>query len=116
MIRHQELITQAYQAFNARDIDAVLGLLHTDVHWPNGWEGGYVNGHNEVRSYWLRQWQEINPVVTPVSFRDMPDGRIDVDVHQRITDLRGNVLVDGLIKHSYTVEDGKIKQMDIESL
>ena len=41
------LITRAYEAFNARDIDALLSLMHPDVHWPNGWEGGYVEGITE---------------------------------------------------------------------
>lgn len=113
MANDQELINQAYQGFNARDIDAVLNVLHPDVDWPNGWEGGYVKGHDDVRNYWLRQWQELNPIVTPVSFSETPDGRIDVAVHQLIKDLQGAILVDGLVRHVYTVEQGKIKRMEI---
>ena len=45
-----------YERFNARDVDAVLAYLTSDVEWPNGWEGGYVHGHDEVRDYWTRQW------------------------------------------------------------
>ena len=113
MNSHEELIRQAYQAFNTRDIDTALDLLQPDVHWPNGWEGGYVDGHDGVRTYWLQQWQELDPVVKPVSFRVMPDGQIDVVVHQRIRDLYGNVLVEGLVNHLYTLEAGKIKSMTI---
>ncbi|MBD2702711.1 nuclear transport factor 2 family protein [Spirosoma sp. BT702] len=113
MAKHQELITQAYHAFNSRDIDAVLNLLHPDVDWPNGWEGGYVKGHDEVRNYWLRQWQELNPNVTPVSFSEMPDGRINVTVHQFIKDLQDNVLADSSVRHIYTIDHEKIKRMDI---
>jgi hypothetical protein len=32
-----------------------LSHMGTDVSWPNGWERGYVSGHEEVRAYWLRQ-------------------------------------------------------------
>ncbi|GAB3689022.1 nuclear transport factor 2 family protein [Spirosoma flavus] len=114
MVNYQELITQAYHTFNARDIDAVLNLMQPDVDWPNGWEGGYVKGHDEVRNYWLRQWQELNPNVTPISFSETPDGRIDVTVHQFVKDLEGNVVADELVKHIYTMEYGKIKRMDIQ--
>jgi hypothetical protein len=55
----RELLTRAYTAVNARDIDAVLSLMHPDVDWPNGWEGGRVVGHAGVREYWTRQWAVI---------------------------------------------------------
>ena len=48
------LIKQAYTAFNARAIDAVLATMHPQVNWPNGWEGGYVAGPEEIRKYWIR--------------------------------------------------------------
>ncbi len=51
----QNELTGLYQDFNDRNIDAVLALFHTHVKWPNGWEGGYVQGHDQVRAYWLRQ-------------------------------------------------------------
>jgi hypothetical protein len=60
---YRDIITKAYSAFNQRDIDTVLSTFHPDVQWPNGWEGGYVNGHEEVRAYWTRQWQEIDPTL-----------------------------------------------------
>lgn len=113
---HKELIKQAYTAFNARNIDAVLQVMHSDVNWPNGWEGGYVIGHDEVRSYWTRQWNEIDPIVEPVTFKEIEHGQIDVEVHQIAKDLQGNVLFDGIVRHIYTIEDGLIKSMEIEKL
>ncbi|GAB2558464.1 nuclear transport factor 2 family protein [Spirosoma aerophilum] len=110
----QDLINQAYQAFNTRNIDGVLALMLPDVQWPNGWEGGYVHGHDDVRAYWTRQWQEIDPSVTPLSIRSTPDGQIEVLVHQLIHDKKGNVLSDGMVKHIYTIEGDKIKRMVIE--
>ena len=72
-----------------------------------------MDGREAVRTYWVGQWQELDPIMTPVSFRTMPDGQIDVVVHQRINDLYGNVLVDYLVNHVYTLEAGKIKSMTI---
>lgn len=110
----QTTLSQLYQDFNDRDINAILPLLHTDVTWPNGWEGGYVHGHDEVRAYWLRQWQEIDPNVVPVSFQVRSEGEIAVDVHQVIKDLTGQVLSDGQVTHVYTFEQGKVRAMVIE--
>lgn len=112
--QYQDLIKKAYSAFNARDIDTVLSTFHPEVHWSNGWEGGYVNGHGEVRDYWTRQWKEIDPNVEPTGFKQQENGKLEVEVHQIAKDLQGNVLFDGTVKHIYTFKDGLIKSMDIE--
>ena len=111
---NQDLLNRAYQAFNARDIDSVLALMHADVDWPNGWEGGYEHGHDAVRTYWTRQWQQLDPCVLPTSFQLKPDGRIEVVVHQVIKELTGKILADEQVKHIYTLNEGKIARMDIE--
>ncbi|WP_266362017.1 nuclear transport factor 2 family protein [Tellurirhabdus rosea] len=110
----QPILKQLYRDFNARNIDAVLAFMHADVDWPNGWEGGYVSGHDEVRAYWLRQWQQIDPVVEPVSFEERPDGRIAVGVHQLIRSLDGQIVSDGHVNHVYTFDNGKVRTMAIE--
>jgi len=108
-----ELIKNAYIAFNARNIDAILNVMHPDVKWSKAWEGTYAHGHEEVRAYWEKQWQEINPHVTPVGFHQREDGTLEVDVDQLVKDLEGNVLFDGKVKHVYTIKDGLIHQMDV---
>ena len=113
MQAQQALIRQAYAAFNARDIPAVLVLFHPQVRWARAWEGDYATGHDEVRAYWLRQWQEINPQVEPISFAAQPDGRLAVTVHQVVKDLQGEVVFDGPVKHLITFQDGLFKQMDM---
>ena len=54
-----ELLKRVYDLFNSRDIESVLAAMHPDVIWANGMEGGHVDGRNEVRSYWKRQWAII---------------------------------------------------------
>ena len=112
--QYKNMIKQAYEAFNARDIDTVLSYMHQDVHLPNGWEGGYVEGHNGVRTYWTRQWKEIDPNVQPVSFKENENGQIEVEVHQVAKDMQGKILFDGMVKHVYTIDNGLIKSMAIE--
>jgi hypothetical protein len=112
--QYEDLIRKAYSAFNARDIDKVLSLMHPQVRWPNGWEGGYVNGHEEVRSYWTRQWKEINPNVEPTGFDEKDDGSLEVEVHQKVKDYQGHLLFDGIVKHIYRIDNDLITAMDIE--
>jgi len=113
-ISNQNLIKMAYAAFNARNIDAILRLMHPEVKWGKAWEGNYANGHDELRAYWERQWKEINPKVTPVGFVTRDNGTLEVDVEQLVKDLEGNILFDRKVKHVYVIADGLLQQMDIE--
>lgn len=108
-----ELLRRAYAAFNARDIDGALATMQHDVIWPNGMEGGVVHGHEGVRAYWTRQWGMIDPHVEPRSFETDSDGRIVVGVHQVVRDISGQLLVDRMVEHVYTLKDGLIQSMDI---
>lgn len=108
-----ELLSAAYAAFNARDLDGALATMQPDVVWPNGMEGGVVHGHEGVRAYWTRQWGMIDPHVDPVGFQDESDGRIAVSVHQVVRDLGGKLLMDRMVEHVYSLKDGLISGMEI---
>ena len=87
--------------------------MHTDVAWPNGMEGGYVHGHEEVRAYWTRQWQLLDPHVEPLKFTAGPSGRVIVEVHQVVRDVKGQLLMDRVVQHVYMTEVGRIRTMEI---
>lgn len=82
MQTNQDLLAKAYAAFNARDIDAALAVMHPDVAWAYGMEGGQIHGHEAVRDYWTRQWKLIDPNVEPKGFELDESGRMVVAVHQ----------------------------------
>jgi len=113
MSQENSLIRKAYEAFNLRDADTVLTLMTSDVHWPNGWEGGYIEGKDAVKDYWTRQWQEIDPHVEPLSFTASNNGEIEVTVEQVVKSKTGDELFNGIIKHIYHLENGLIKSMRI---
>jgi len=110
----QYLLTFVYDAFNRRDIEPILAVMHSDVEWPNGMEGGWVHGHDEVRAYWLRQWKVLDPNVAPVRFESDEAGRVVVHVKQLVRDLKGAVILDRMVRHIYTIKDGLISRMDIQ--
>lgn len=108
-----ELLKHLYDRFNARDVEAVLATMHSDVMWANGMEGGHVRGHDGVRNYWTRQWTMIDPHVEPVGFSTSTDGTVNVEVHQTVRDLKGNLLSDKMVGHIFQIDDGLIKRFDI---
>ena len=91
----EEVLRGTYAAFNARDIDAALTALHKDVDWPNMIDGTRAVGHNEIRSYWSRQFDEVD------------------SVHQVIRDKDGSPLDDRMVRHVYTISDDLVIQMDV---
>jgi ketosteroid isomerase-like protein len=110
---NRELLVAAYRAFNARDIDTLLAMMHPDVDWPNGMEGGRVNGQENVRRYWMHQWGILEPHVEPVSIEEDEARRSVVRVHQVVRDQAGNLVVDQFVEHVYTIRDSRIERMDI---
>jgi hypothetical protein len=107
-----EFLSFVYEAFNRRDIEPILAVMHPEVEWPNGMEGGWVHGREGVRSYWTRQWGMLDPHVEPIRFEN-DGGRIVVDVRQVVRDLKGTVLLDRIVQHVYQMRDGLILRMDI---
>jgi ketosteroid isomerase-like protein len=110
----EDTLRSAYRAFNARDIEAALELMHPDVDWPNAWEGERVVGHAAVRDYWTRQFSAISSRVEPDRFTEEPDGAITVDVHQVVHDAQtGQLLSDSRVRHRYRIADGLVARMDV---
>ena len=110
----EQLLRRAYRAFNARDVDAAIALMHPEVDWPNAWEGGRVIGHAAVRDYWARQFAAISSTVEPEGFTREADGSITVDVHQVVHDARtGELVSDSRVRHRYRLEDGLVVRMDV---
>jgi ketosteroid isomerase-like protein len=108
-----DLLKRVYDCFNARDMETVLAVMHEDVIWANGMEGGHVHGRDGVRRYWTRQWAMIDPHVEAVAFAQGPEGEVVVEIHQVVRDLNGYLLADKMVDHVFRIENGLIKRFDI---
>jgi ketosteroid isomerase-like protein len=114
MAEAEQVLRSAYNAFNARDIDAAVELMDPEVDWSNAWEGGRVVGRAAVRDYWNRQFAAISSKVEPEDFTEEPDGSITVDVHQVVHDAgTGELISDSRVRHRYRLEDGLVIRMDV---
>lgn len=114
MASTQELIAQAYAAFNRRDVDAALALMTDEVSWPKASEGGRVVGKEAIRAYWTRQWQEFDPHVEPIEIIELEGGKAEVKVHQLVKSLAGEVLSESEVVHTHTIANGLIERMDLK--
>jgi ketosteroid isomerase-like protein len=106
-------IHDLYDAFNRRDSSFVTRRMAADVTWPRAFKGGVAHGPDEVSAYWKAQWQEIDPHVEPVTVAQRDDGRVDVEVHQVVRNLDGEVIADSVVHHLYTFADHAITSMEI---
>ena len=108
-----EPLRRVCELFNRREIERVLAVMHPDVIWANGMEGGHVHGVDGVRKYWTHQWAMIDPHVEPIEFSNGPEGAVVVEVHQVVHDLNENLLADKMLGHMFRIENGLIKLFDI---
>jgi ketosteroid isomerase-like protein len=107
------LLKKTYYALNKRDIDNALATMHPDVSWANGVEGGFVRGHEQVRSYWTKQWAITNSGTEPLQITTDKDGHLIAEVRQVVRDCNENLISDEVVRHDYQLEDGLIKHMQI---
>lgn len=108
----ENLLQNLYDAFNRRDVEAVLSMMTEDVKWANGMEGGFVHGRDEVREYWRRQFEIIKPQLEILE-SEISGEKAVVDLRQIVRDLEGNVLIDKTVEHIFTFENGLIKLFEI---
>jgi ketosteroid isomerase-like protein len=114
-VGREAALRETYRAFNDRDIEAVLEIVHPEVDWPNAWEGGRVVGRDAVRDYWTRQFAEISSRVEPETFVEESDGAVTVGVHQVVHDAKsGDLLTDSRVRHRYWFDDdGLVTRMEV---
>lgn len=68
MTLEQQFMHNLYEAFNKREIETIISLMHSNVKWANGMEGGFVYGQNQVREYWRKQFEIIQPQLEILNF------------------------------------------------
>jgi SnoaL-like domain len=110
MSSNQELLQSLYTAFNNRELETIISVMHPDVKWANGVEGGFVYGRDAVREYWTNQYQVIQVQLETLKFETDENNRNIVTVRQIVRDLQGNLLVDTTVQQIFTIENGSLAQ------
>ena len=113
MLNREQLLKRLYDAFNARDLEGALAMMHPDVVWANGLDGGHVHSREGVREYWKEQWKRMDSRAQPLAFHEGADGTTRVEVHLMARDSQGDVLFDTKAGHVFRIEEGLIRRFDI---
>jgi nuclear transport factor 2 (NTF2) superfamily protein len=108
MSSNQQLLQNLYDAFNKREIEKIISVMHPDVKWANAVEGGFVHGREAVREYWTNQFKVIQVQLETLKFEMDDKNRNVVTVHQIVKDLQGNLLADMTVKQIFTIENSVI--------
>ena len=111
MMADTDVVVGAYEAYNARDLDRLLGCLSEDVDWPDG--DKRLRGREAVRRYWLNQWSRTRTHDTPTAVTAQPDGRVNVRLDQVVRGIDGRELSRGSFEYLFELRNGLIIRLDI---
>ena len=106
------LLRRAYEAFDRRDVEALLARLDPEVEWPNVRASTLLRGRAAVRAYWAEQFETIDPRVEPTGFRAEGDAVV-VSVHQVVRDRAGALLAEAELEHVYRFRGDLIVSMRV---
>ena len=113
MSSNRQFLQNLYDAFNKGETETIISVMHPDVKWANGVEGGFVYGRDAVCEYWTNQYKVIQVQLETLKFETDENNRNVVTVHQLIKDLQGNLLADATVQQIFTIEDGLISLYEI---
>ena len=110
---YQELVQRVYNSFNSKNANDALALIHPHAEWANAMEGGLLNGHDEINSYWHRQWSYVDWHVKFVDLSVEDSGQVVVNTNQIIRDFSGNIISIRDVQHAFRIENGLIREMRV---
>ncbi len=111
---HHERIGRMYDAFNARNLEALAAFMREDVDWPDG--EARLRGREAVRSHWSRQWARTHTYDEVTGLADLGPERTAVRIAQVVRDLGGGVLSTGAFEQTYEFRDGLVARMDVRRI
>lgn len=111
---NQQFLENLYVAFNERRFEDLLAMMHENVEWENGMQGGFVVGRPAVGEYWRKQFEFVMSHLEPVRFEADGNSRAVVGVHLTVSDLSGNTLLNKTVNHIFTFSDGLIAKFEID--
>jgi len=113
MPARRALLAQIYDAFNARDLEAMGRAFHPAVEWPDLLEGGALHGRQTVVDYFRRQFALMQPEAEIIDITLVGEDKAIVHVQYEVRDAQGGLWSDTQARLRFTFEDGLIRRMAI---
>jgi ketosteroid isomerase-like protein len=108
-----ELLRDAYDRFNGRDVESLLEYMTDDIEWPDVAQQTVLHGKEPIRAYWRAQFAATDPRVTPVEFVPVGDEVVAV-VEQQVLTHDGQILVPlTVVYHRYRFAGRLVRRMDV---
>ncbi|WP_158590115.1 nuclear transport factor 2 family protein [Amnibacterium setariae] len=109
-----EVVVRVYRAYSAQRLDELLGLVTTDVDWPDG--NARLHGRAALRAYWTEQWSRTRTEDVPIGVARVDDRTSAVLIDQVVRGLAGEVRSRARVLHVLRFDDGRIARLDIVPL
>lgn len=106
------LLARMYEAFNSKDLDALMAGTHPDVVWPDFIAGGVIRTREALRDYWARQFAMVDPEASPIEYFPLSDDRVRVKIHYVIRSATGGVWTDEIRTNTFHFRDGLVVGME----
>jgi ketosteroid isomerase-like protein len=112
----EEIVREAYTAFNNRDIEQAVTLMDPEVEWPDVVQGGFVRGREGVRRHWREVFAQAEPHIELADLERRPDRSIAAKVRQVVTGPDGQQISDEHLVHVFRIDDELITRMTVEPI
>ena len=115
MVAGTDVVRQAYEALNARDIEGLLALLHEDVEWvnaPDAVEPGTRRGHDGFRTAVENVWATFGDLTYALGAIEEVGPRVLVQANLRAAGRAGRTEVREQRHHVWTVRADRIARFE----
>ena len=112
----EQVIRDAIDAWNARDVKRLIALHHEDavyVNPPNAVEPGTRRGHDELREVARKQWESLGDTSQRVERVHEVEGAIISENAARRQISGSGVPVENRILMKWAIRDGLIERIEI---
>jgi ketosteroid isomerase-like protein len=109
-----ELVRAVFEAFNRRDIDAVLGLWHDSISWRTLFsvETDVLRGKQQIRAAWERQIEALDVHIDLLELTPLDETRILAVGKWRGRGSGSGAPVKQTAVQVFTVEDGRLRSVE----
>ncbi len=109
----ERALRNSYAAFNAGDLERAAEIMANDVEWPDQLEGITLHGKAEALEYLKRlaTVQRHHYEVVHCHWNDQGD--MVASLLRTVSSPGGEVISNGLIRHVYRFQCGKVVRMQI---
>lgn len=106
------VVDALWPALTARDLDAVIALLHPDIDWQDNLNGGRHVGRDAVRAYLSEVMATVAIVSTPINIMPSGPDRYLARVNHVVRNRDGQLWGQEVVSHVLVLREGLIVRVD----